>query len=60
MKWEDNELRRYHNQRRAMFNSISRKCSCGKQASFNYPALKIAQYCKTCKLSGMVNVRRKK
>ena len=65
MKWskkfdDDNSFeRRLYLQRRAMFNSIHRKCNCGKQASFNYPSIKYAIYCKSCKLDGMINVRKK-
>ena len=52
---DDKELVR----RRAMFNAMSNKCKCGKQASFNYPNCKRPTCCKKCMSPGMVNVKNK-
>ena len=61
IKYYDNELKSpYYVRRRAMFNSMSNRCECGKQASFNYPNINKAICCKDCKLDGMVNVRNKR
>lgn len=63
MKWSNEENyydRKFYLQRRAMFNSMSRKCKCGKQACFNYPSIKYGVCCKSCKEDGMVNVRNKR
>lgn len=45
--------------RRAMFNAMSNRCKCGKQASFNYPNSNRPVCCKNCMHHGMVNVKKK-
>lgn len=54
------DVNKYYIQRRAMFNSMTNRCRCNKQASFNYPQFKRPTCCKTCKLPGMINVKNKK
>tara|TARA_E500000331_G_C16663240_1_gene457957 strand:- start:61 stop:246 length:186 start_codon:yes stop_codon:yes gene_type:complete len=50
---------RWSIQRRAMFNSMGKRCICGKQACFNYPSMRGGVCCKGCKKEGMINVRRR-